>query len=158
VKKGMLVTADGSVFTGIAMTGYQEIITDPSYAGQVVVMTAPHIGNYGATGIDDQADSIYAKALITRSMSRRASSWRSEEPFDDYLTRRGIVALSDIDTRRLTRHIRDNGAMPVAVGSDIDKSELASIAAAAPTMAGMDLVQTVTTDKTYVSNPDPDSD
>jgi carbamoyl-phosphate synthase small subunit len=140
------------------MTGYQEIITDPSYAGQVVVMTAPHIGNYGSTGIDDQADSIHAKALVTRSMSRRASSWRSEEPFADYLTRRGIVALSDIDTRRLTRHIRDNGAMPVAVGSDIDESELASIAAAAPTMAGMDLVQTVTTDKMYVSNPDPESE
>jgi carbamoyl-phosphate synthase small subunit len=174
VKKGMLVTADGSVFTGIAagsdgvatgevvfntaMTGYQEIITDPSYAGQVVVMTAPHIGNYGSTGIDDQADSIHAKALVTRSMSRRASSWRSEEPFADYLTRRGIVALSDIDTRRLTRHIRDKGAMPVAVGSDIDESELTSIAAAAPTMAGMDLVQTVTTDEIYVSNPDPESE
>jgi carbamoyl-phosphate synthase small subunit len=91
-------------------------------------------------------------------MSRRASSWRSEEPFDDYLTRRGIVALSDIDTRRLTRHIRDNGAMPVAVGSEIDESELASIAAAAPTMAGLDLVRTVTTDEKYVSNPDPGSE
>jgi carbamoyl-phosphate synthase small subunit len=174
VKKGLLITADGSVFTGVAagaggvatgevvfntaMTGYQEIVTDPSYAGQVVVLTAPHIGNYGSSGVDDQAEKIHAKALVTRSMSRTASSWRSEEPFRDYLTRRGIVALSEVDTRRLTRHIRDLGAMPVAVGSDIDEGELASIAAAAPTMAGLDLVQTVTTDQAYVSKPEPDSD
>ena len=174
MKKGILVTADGSVFTGIAsgadgiatgeivfntaMTGYQEILTDPSYAGQVVVLTAPHIGNYGSAAFDDQADTIYAQALITRSMSRRASSWRSDEPFDDYLARRGIVALSDIDTRRLTRHIRDNGAMPVAVGSDVDESDLASIAASAPVMAGMDLVKTVTTEEAYVSDRDSTSD
>ena len=174
MKKGILVTADGSVFTGIAlgadgiatgeivfntaMTGYQEILTDPSYAGQVVVLTAPHIGNYGSAAFDDQADTIYAQALITRSMSRRASSWRSDEPFEDYLVRRGIVALSDIDTRRLTRHIRDNGAMPVAVGSDVDESELASIAASAPAMAGMDLVKTVTTEEAYVSDRDSTSD
>jgi carbamoyl-phosphate synthase small subunit len=174
MKKGILVTADGSVFTGIAlgadgiatgeivfntaMTGYQEILTDPSYAGQVVVLTAPHIGNYGSAAFDDQADTIYAQALITRSMSRRASSWRSDEPFEDYLARRGIVALSDIDTRRLTRHIRDNGAMPVAVGSDIDEPELASIAASAPAMAGMDLVKTVTTEEAYVSDRDSTSD
>jgi carbamoyl-phosphate synthase small subunit len=170
VKPGILVTADGSVFTGVAagadgiasgevvfnsaMSGYQEIITDPSYAGQVVVLTAPHIGNYGSTSMDDQADAIHAKALITRSMSRSASSWRSEEPFDEYLSRRGVVALSEIDTRRLTRHIRDRGAMPVAVGSDVDVSDLASIAAEAPSMAGRDLVQSVTTTKAYTREPD----
>jgi carbamoyl-phosphate synthase small subunit len=169
MKRGLLVTADGAVFRGVAagadgvavgeavfntaMTGYQEIITDPSYAGQIIVLTAPHIGNYGSAAGDDQADTIHAKALVTRSMSRTASSWRSEEPFDEYLARRGVVALSEIDTRRLTRHIRDRGAMPVAVGSDVDESELASIAGDAPSMAGMDLVRTVTTSKAYSSQP-----
>ena len=86
-----------------------------------------------------------------RSMSRRSSSWRSEEPFDDYLARRGVVGLSDLDTRRLTRHIRDHGAMPIAMGSDVDASELADLAAATPSMAGQDLVSTVTTDASYSS-------
>jgi len=174
VKQGILVTADGAVFAGTvagvggvavgevvfntAMTGYQEIITDPSYAGQVVVMTAPHIGNYGSATVDDQAETIHARALVTRSMSRMASSWRSEEPFQEYLLRRNIVALSDVDTRRLTRHIRDQGAMPVAVGSDIDVTELAAIAAAAPSMSGLDLVQTVSTDAPYTSEHDADTD
>jgi carbamoyl-phosphate synthase small subunit len=170
----MLVTADGVAFKGVAagadgvavgeavfntaMTGYQEIITDPSYAGQVVVLTAPHIGNYGSASADDQGVTVHARALVTRSMSRIASSWRSEEPFDDYLARRGVVSLSDIDTRRLTRHIRDRGAMPVAVGSDVDESELASIAAAAPSMSGLDLVRTVTTTEAYTSKAHPDVD
>lgn len=170
--KGLLVTADGAVFSGVtagahgvavgevvfntAMTGYQEIITDPSYAGQIVVLTAPHIGNYGSAAADDQADVVHARALITRSMSRMASSWRSEEPFDDYLKRRGVVALSEIDTRRLTRHIRDRGAMPVAVGSDVDESELAAMAADAPSMEGMDLVHTVTTPEVYTSEASAD--
>ena len=165
--EGLLVTADGAEFRGTAvggagvatgevvfntaMTGYQEILTDPSYAGQVVVMTAPHIGNYGSSSADDQARTIRARGLVTRSLSRTASSWRSEEPFDEYLARRGVVALSDVDTRRLTRHIRDRGAMPIAMGSDVDAAELATLASSAPSMAGLDLVSTVTTSERYTS-------
>lgn len=165
--RGVICTADGAVFEGrsmgvdgvavgevvfnTAMTGYQEIVTDPSYAGQVVVLTAPHIGNYGSTLADDQADRIHARGLITRSMSRRPSSWRSDEPFDEYLKRSNIVTISEVDTRRLTRHIRDRGAMAVAMGADVDARELSEIAAAAPSMAGMDLVSTVTTSEPYTS-------
>ena len=170
MRPGLLVTADGAEFRGVAagasgvvtgevvfntaMTGYQEILTDPSYAGQVVVMTAPHIGNYGSAADDDQATTIHAAGLVTRSLSRVASSWRSGEPFDAYLDRRGVVALSDLDTRRLTRHIRDHGAMPIAMGVDVDAAELAARAADAPSMAGRDLVSTVTTDAAYRSTPD----
>jgi carbamoyl-phosphate synthase small subunit len=167
MRQGLLVTADGAEFRGVAagaegvttgevvfntaMTGYQEIVTDPSYAGQVVVMTAPHIGNYGSSTHDDQADTVHARGLVTRSMSRVASSWRSEEPFDEYLRRRNVVALSDVDTRRLTRHIRDRGAMPVAIGSNVDSADLAARAAAAPSMTGQDLVSNVTTQAAYRS-------
>lgn len=167
MKRGVLVTADGTEFIGssvgaegsatgeavfnTAMTGYQEILTDPSYAGQVVVMTAPHIGNYGSTPLDDQSEVIHATGLVTRSMSRLASSWRSGEAFEKYLARRRVIALSDIDTRRLTRHIRDHGAMPVAIGTDADVSDLADRASNAPTMAGHDLVSGVTTARSYGS-------
>lgn len=167
MRRGVLATADGEVFVGIAagadgtavgeavfntaMTGYQEIVTDPSYAGQVVVFTSPHIGNYGTNPNDDQAEVVHARALVARSLSRVASSWRSDEPFDEYLVERGIVALSDIDTRRLTKHIRERGAMPVAVGVDIDSTELVSLAASAPSMAGQNLVATVTTEDPYES-------
>ncbi|MFO7700715.1 MAG: glutamine-hydrolyzing carbamoyl-phosphate synthase small subunit [Acidimicrobiia bacterium] len=160
-----LVTADGAVFRGTAvggmgtatgeivfntaMTGYQEILTDPSYAGQVVVLTAPHIGNYGSTPLDDQAGTIHARALVTRSMSRVASSWRSTEPIEEYLARHRVIALTDIDTRRLTRHIRDRGAMPVAIGTDCDVGDLAASAASLPSMVGQDLVSTVTTTTPY---------
>lgn len=162
---GVLVTADGAVFRGTAiggmgtatgeavfntaMTGYQEILTDPSYAGQVVVLTAPHVGNYGSTPLDDQAEAIHARALVTRSMSRIASSWRSTEPIDEYLARHQVIALTDIDTRRLTRHIRDRGAMPVAIGTDSDVGDLAASAASLPSMVGQDLVSTVTTTSPY---------
>jgi carbamoyl-phosphate synthase small subunit len=165
VTAAALVTADGAVFRGTAvggmgtatgeivfntaMTGYQEILTDPSYAGQVVVLTAPHIGNYGSTPLDDQAGTIHARALVTRSMSRVASSWRSTEPIEEYLARHDVIALTDIDTRRLTRHIRDRGAMPVAIGTDTDVGDLAARAASLPSMVGQDLVSTVTTTSPY---------
>jgi carbamoyl-phosphate synthase small subunit len=170
LKQGILVTADGAVFRGrsvgvegiatgeavfnTAMTGYQEIITDPSYAGQVVVLTAPHIGNYGSAAYDDQSPTVHARSLVTRSMSPMASSWRSTLPFDDYLVEHGVVALSEIDTRRLTRHIREGGAMPVAVGVDTDEAELALIAATTPSMAGQDLASIVSTPELYRSDAD----
>ncbi len=161
----LLATADGEVFAarsvgaeGIAtgeavfntsMTGYQEILTDPSYAGQVVVMTTPHVGNYGITALDDQSAAPAVSGFVVRSLSRRDSNWRSEGSLGEYLKDRGVVALSEVDTRRLTRHIRDRGAMPVALGSGMDESELKQVAADAPPMNGRDLVSTVTTANAY---------
>lgn len=170
MKQGLLATADGEVFRGTsagidgiatgevvfntAMTGYQEILTDPSYSGQVIVLTAPHIGNYGTAAFDDQSSKVHARALVTRSMSQVASSWRSERGLDDYLERHRVVALSDVDTRRLTRHVRDQGAMPVAVGVDIDEGDLLSLAGATPSLQGQDLVDGVTTKERYVKEAD----
>jgi carbamoyl-phosphate synthase small subunit len=170
VKPGLLATADGEVFRGTsvgvdgvatgevvfntAITGYQEILTDPSYSGQVVVLTAPHIGNYGTAPFDEQSSDIHARSLITRSMSQIASSWRSTDSLDNYLQQHGVVALSDVDTRRLTRHIRDKGAMPVAVGAGVDEAELVMLAAGMPSMEGRDLVSDVTTAEPYFRESD----
>jgi carbamoyl-phosphate synthase small subunit len=161
----LLCTADGDTFRGVSvgasgvttgeavfntsMTGYQEILTDPSYAGQVVVMTSPHIGNYGVTGLDEQSSSPAVSGLVVRSLSRRDSNWRSEGSVGDYLDRHGVVAIADVDTRRLTRHLRDRGAMPVAIGVDVDESELQEMAASAPSMLGLDLASGVTTRQPY---------
>lgn len=162
---GLLATADGKVFRGLsvgaagvstgelvfntAMTGYQEVLTDPSYAGQVVVMTSSHIGNYGVAAADDQAMRPAAAGMVMRSLSRNHSSWRAEGSFASLLTRHGIVALSEVDTRRLTRHVRDQGALPVALGSDIDEAELVEMAAGAPRMEGRELATQVTTPQPY---------
>jgi len=167
--RGALALADGTVFRGTAvgaagvatgevvfntaMTGYQEIATDPSYAGQVVVMTAPHIGNYGTSSFDDQADVPFCKGFVVRSMSRMHSNWRSEGSFSSWLEDRGVVALSDIDTRRLARHIRDRGAMPAAIGVGVADQELVATAATAPSMEGQDLTRLVTTAEAYVRRP-----
>ena len=163
--RAVLVTADGEVFDGLAvgaqgmvtgeavfntsMTGYQEVISDPSYAGQIVVMTSPHIGNYGVTVQDDQADRPALSGFAMKTMARRASSWRSEGSLRDYLDDRGVVAIADIDTRRLTRHIRDRGAMPVAIGTGGSVSELTELAESAPTMTGQDLASRVSTRQAY---------
>lgn len=164
-KPGILVTADGEVFRGhsvgvdgirtgeavfnTSMSGYLEVLTDPSYAGQVVVMTAPHIGNYGVTAADTQADHPHVSGFVTRSMSRRDSNWRSEGSLGDYLISQDVVALSGVDTRRLTRHIRDRGAMPVALGADVTEQELRDAASAAPGMTGQDLAGKVSTLEEY---------
>ncbi len=164
-KPAILVTADGASFRGrslgaegvaigeavfnTSMTGYQEVLTDPSYAGQVVVMTTPHIGNYGVTKDDEQADTPHLSGFVVRSNSRRDSNWRSEGTLTDYLQQHSLVAISDVDTRRLTRHIREAGAMPVAIGSEIDESELAELAAGAPEMTGQDLAGKVSTRVPY---------
>ncbi|MDH3260145.1 MAG: glutamine-hydrolyzing carbamoyl-phosphate synthase small subunit [Acidimicrobiia bacterium] len=161
MKEGLAVTADGQVFRGMSkgaegvsvgevifntsMSGYQEILTDPSYAGQVIVMTLPHIGNYGVVAGDDQAPAPTAAGLIVRSLARRYSSWRADGSLADLLADRGIVALAGIDTRRLTRHIQSAGAMQIAIGTDVDVTELAELAAAAPVIDGRDLASNVTT-------------
>jgi carbamoyl-phosphate synthase small subunit len=164
-ERALLCTADGETFRGrsvgapgvttgeavfnTSMTGYQEILTDPSYAGQVVVMTSSHIGNYGVFEGDDQSSRPAVSGFVVRSMSRRGSSWRSQGALGDYLRGHGVVAISDVDTRRLTRYIRDRGAMPVAIGVGVDEPELLDMAAAAPSMVGQDLASTVTTEHPY---------
>jgi carbamoyl-phosphate synthase small subunit len=139
------------------MTGYQEILTDPSYAGQVVAMTVPHIGNYGVTALDEQADRPMAAGFVMRSISRRHSNWRSEGSLAQYLARHGVVALSDIDTRRLTRHIREQGAMPIAMGAGVSERELKDAAASAPSMEGLDLASGVSTNAPYRKSAHGDS-
>ena len=164
-ERAQLVTADGEVFSGYSvgvegvttgeavfntsMTGYQEILTDPSYAGQVVVMTSPHIGNYGIAAADDQSARPAVSGFVVRAVSRRDSNWRSEGSLAEYFRTHGVVALSDIDTRRLTRHIRDRGAMPVAMGAGSTESELLQIASEAPSMIGRDLASVVSTKEPY---------
>jgi carbamoyl-phosphate synthase small subunit len=139
----------GEVVFNTSMTGYQEILTDPSYAGQVVVMTSSHIGNYGVSALDDQAALPHVAGFIVRSLSRRDSNWRSEGSLASYLNERGIVAIADVDTRRLTRHIRDRGAQPIAVGTDVSAAELLQAAQAAPEMSGRDLASGVSTQNSY---------
>lgn len=165
---GLLVTAHGDVFRGVsvgapgvttgeivfntAMTGYQEVLTDPSYSGQVVAMTSSHIGNYGVSSFDAQSSGPRCEGFIVRSMSRKDSNWRSEGTLAAYLQEHGIVALAEVDTRRLTRLIRDRGAMQVAVGSEATESELSDLAANAPSMEGRALALDVSTDQSYQSN------
>jgi carbamoyl-phosphate synthase small subunit len=164
-ERAQLVTADGEVFNGYSvgsqgvvtgeavfntsMTGYQEILTDPSYAGQVVVMTSPHIGNYGIAEADDQSARPAVSGFVVKSLSLRYSNWRAEGSLADYFNRHGVVAISDIDTRRLTRHIRDRGAMPVALGTGVEEAELRRMAADAPSMEGQDLATRVSTQEPY---------
>ncbi len=147
--RGRSVGADGTtvgeVVFNTAMTGYQEILTDASYAGQIVTMTSSHIGNYGVTAADEQAATPVCAGFVVRSMSRMASNWRSEQDLPAYLQRHGVVAISDVDTRRLTRHIRDGGAMAGAIGSGVDHAELLALAAGHGDMTGRDLASTVTT-------------
>ena len=125
-KSAILVLADGSVFHGesigvdgqtvgevvfnTAMTGYQEILTDPSYAKQIVTLTYPHIGNVGVNPEDEEASGLFASGLVIRDLPAIASSWRCRESLPDYLSRRNVVAIADIDTRKLTRILREKGA------------------------------------------------
>ena len=127
------------------LSGYQEVFTDPSYAGQIVVMTAPMIGNYGINEEDLEAAQPMVAGIVVRELSRRASSWRSTGTLDGWLAERGIPIVSEVDTRRLTRHIREKGAMRgvLAVG-DEPSEEARQVLMASPTMEGLDLASTVT--------------
>ncbi|MEP6940168.1 MAG: glutamine-hydrolyzing carbamoyl-phosphate synthase small subunit [Rudaea sp.] len=163
----ILALADGSLFRGIsigadgesvgevvfntAITGYQEILTDPSYARQIVTLTYPHIGNTGCNEVDDESSGVHAAGLVVRDLPRLASSWRMQETLGAYLRRHGVVAIADIDTRRLTRLLRDKGAQAgciVAGAGAHDESALAG-ARAFPGLAGMDLAKVVSTHETY---------
>ena len=137
-----------------AMTGYQETLTDPSYHRQVVVMTAPHVGNTGWNDEDDESSRIWVSGYVVRDPARRASSWRSRRELADELASQGVVGISGVDTRALTRHLRDRGAMRVGVFSgDVAQrplDELVAVVRAAPAMAGTDLATAVTTSEPYV--------
>jgi carbamoyl-phosphate synthase small subunit len=159
----LLVLADGTVFEGEAfgavpdggvstgeavfntvLSGYQEVITDPSYAGQVVAFTYPHIGNYGVNPTDDEAVRPHCRGVVVRDLADAPSNWRSEGTLEAFLTAHGVPGITGIDTRRLTRHLRDHGSVPCAFGT-ASESELASAAASAEPTDGRDLVSTVTT-------------
>jgi carbamoyl-phosphate synthase small subunit len=145
----------GEVIFNTSLTGYQEVITDPSYAGQIVTMTYPHIGNYGMTPVDSQSRKIYASGLVVRSLSSIDSSWRSEGSFEEFLVEQGCPAITDVDTRRLTRHIRDRGAMTgVIVHGEVSEKEAVELAKAAPRLEGRDLVSGVVPETGYTVEPE----
>ena len=141
----------GEVVFNTAMTGYQEILTDPSYARQMVTLTYPHIGNTGVNHEDEESAKIQCAGLIIRDLPRRPSSYRSEQSLDDYLQSQGVVAIAEIDTRRLTRILREKGAQNgcLVAGEQIDENAALEAARAFPGLKGMDLAKEVTTDERY---------
>ena len=163
----LLALEDGSVFHGhavgatgetvgevvfnTAMTGYQEILTDPSYARQIVTLTYPHIGNTGCNEVDAESDKVHTAGLIVRDVPRRPSNWRNTVSLPDYLKRHGIVAIAGIDTRRLTRILRDKGALNgcIVAGESIDADDALAKARAFPGLNGMDLAKVVSVTKPY---------
>ncbi len=145
-------TAEGEVVFNTAMTGYQEVLTDPSYAGQIVTMTYPLVGNYGVNREDVESHDrkVQVRGFILKELSPRVSSFRSEESLGDYLSAAGVMGLTGVDTRALTRHIRTAGAMNGIMSTEIpDDTELVRRAKAIPPMLGMDLVKTVTPREGY---------
>ncbi len=162
----MLVLADGSIFRGVsigaeavtsgevvfntAMTGYQEILTDPSYTQQIVTLTYPHIGNTGTTAEDEEAAKVYANGLVIRDLPLAASNWRNQEGLSEYLKRYGIPAIAGIDTRKLTRLLREKGAQSgCLMAGKIEEAEALKRAQAFPGLAGMDLAKVVSSPKPY---------
>ncbi|HEX7817417.1 glutamine-hydrolyzing carbamoyl-phosphate synthase small subunit [Dyella sp.] len=141
----------GEVVFNTAMTGYQEILTDPSYARQIVTLTYPHIGNTGINPVDAESGSVHAAGLIVRDVPRLASNWRSTMSLPEYLNTHGIVAIAGIDTRRLTRILRDKGALNgcIVAGPNIDAEAALAKARAFPGLNGMDLAKVVSVDKPY---------
>jgi carbamoyl-phosphate synthase small subunit len=140
----------GEVVFNTSMTGYQEIVTDPSYAGQLVCLTVTEVGNVGCNPDDDESDHAGAEALIVRSLSPVVSNWRATESLPAFLTRRGLPGLAEIDTRALTRHVRQAGALVGAVSTEgIPAEALVEMARTAPSMEGRELVADVTTDASY---------
>ena len=145
---GAVKNCTGEIVFNTSMTGYQEILTDPSYAGQIVVMTYPHIGNYGITESDAEAEHPHVEGFIVRDFSEIPSNWRSEESLNDYLKRHNIPVLSGVDTRSIVRHIRSKGAMRgmISMSSGQDEMLLKEVKNS-PSIVGMDLVQKVSRSK-----------
>ncbi len=172
IHTALLALADGSLFHGqsigvvgqrvgevvfnTAMTGYQEIITDPSYCQQIVTLTYPHIGNVGVNAEDEESRGVFAAGLVIRDLPLLESNWRSEEPFEDYLHRNQVVSIANIDTRRLTRILREKGAQNgcLVAGDKIDAEAAIDAAKAFAGLQGMDLAKQVTTKQSYVWNQD----
>src|SRR5258705_2998780 len=162
----LLALADGTLFRGraigaekasvgevvfnTAMTGYQEILTDPSYAGQIVTLTYPHVGSTGVNPEDVESNRIFAAGLVIRDLPRVASNWRSTQDLSSYLRDAGIVGISDIDTRKLTRILRDKGAQNgCLMAGKVDEREALERARAVPSMAGLDLAKVVSCTAPY---------
>ena len=167
MKKTILLLEDGRVFTGdpfgsegetvgevcfnTGMTGYQEILTDPSYCRQIVTMTAPHIGNYGVNLDDIESNKIQVAGFVVKESTNIPSSWRSTHSINNYLKEQNIVGIQGVDTRALTRHIRDQGAMNGIITTiDGDLDSLKKRLAKTPNMIGLDLAKEVTTSKRYL--------
>jgi len=169
-KVALLVLEDGTIFHGksigangdtvgevvfnTSMTGYQEILTDPSYTQQIVALTYPHIGNTGINPVDEESSKIYAAGLIIRDLPLMLSNWRSSMPLNEYLAAQNIVAISDIDTRALTRHLREHGSLKgcIVTGDDIDEVAAIAKAQAFAGLKNMDLAKVVSTAKQYDFN------
>jgi carbamoyl-phosphate synthase small subunit len=150
VAAGAAGEATGEVVFNTSMTGYQEVLTDPSYAGQIVTMTAPQIGNYGVTPGDAESAAPRVAGFVMREASPVASNWRADSTLRDYLVKHGIVAIADIDTRALTRVLRTAGVMRGVIATgQVDPQELVEKARAIPRMEGSDLVQGVTCDRPF---------
>lgn len=173
ITTALLVLADGSTFEGEAvgalpatgvttgevvfntvLSGYQEVITDPSYAGQIITFTYPHIGNYGVSTHDDESRRPFCRGVIVRELARRHSSWRAHEDLAGFLRRTGVAGIAGIDTRRLTKVIRDLGAIAGAFGT-ADHATLLAAAKAEPGTDGVDLVREVTTAEPYTVGTGP---
>jgi len=167
VRPALLAFEDGTVFEGrscgvdgersgeivfnTSLGGYQEVMTDPSYAGQVVTFTAPHVGVYGTNAADMESRGVFAAGFVMREMSETASNWRSEEPLRAFFERHRVVAIDGVDTRRLTRHVRERGAMRSVLSTvDLDPASLVAKAASAPGLVGRDLVSEVAVTQPYV--------
>lgn len=166
-QKALLALADGSLFWGrsigvsgesigeavfnTAMTGYQEILTDPSYTRQIVTLTYPHIGNVGTCSGDEESEQVHAAGLVIRDLPLVASNWRSEMTLPEYLAKHNVVAIADIDTRRLTRILREKGAQNACIvaGDSIDEQAAIEKAKGFAGLKGMDLAKEVTTDKSF---------
>jgi len=166
MKPAILVLADGTIFRGqalghegetigelvfnTAMTGYQEILTDPSYKGQIVTMTCPHIGNYGVVREDVESRRIWAEGFVVTEGSREPSNWRSHQSLDAYLREARVVGIQGIDTRALTRHLREQGAQQGVISHlDLSVARLIAKAVSAPSIVGRDLVKEVTCERAY---------
>jgi carbamoyl-phosphate synthase small subunit len=167
LKPAILALADGSIFRGeaigadgqtigevvfnTAMTGYQEILTDPSYAQQIVTLTYPHIGNTGTTPEDAESNRVWAAGLIIRDLPLTSSNWRNKQPLDEYLKENGTVAIAGIDTRRLTRILREKGSQNgcILVGDDATDEKALELARSFPGLKGMDLAKVVSCNERY---------
>ncbi|MEQ1795573.1 MAG: glutamine-hydrolyzing carbamoyl-phosphate synthase small subunit [Nitrospira sp.] len=167
MKKALLALADGTVFEGralgydgetigevvfnTAMTGYQEVLTDPSYKGQIITMTSPHIGNYGVTPEDIESRKIWAEGFVVMEASRLASNWRGKQLIQDYLAKAKVVAIEGLDTRALTRHLREKGSQQAVITHlAVSRESAIKKAQQAPSIVGRDLVAEVTSKRSYI--------